>query len=362
MLLAGTVAISPAIVKSLSLVQVRRLNDSAQLLYSEAMRGDFESAVAASMGWLVPAEIGIVGLIDGRTGLVTGRCTPEVARPEETTAGFNRWSHQHPAMGRRTRQAQSISQYLSRREWHRRELFGEVFQPCGLDDDLGLEVDLGSRVFLFVGRLRARRSFTREDRILLSLARTHLRAAWQQSRAALRLPLPRAVEQELGQGIVELDAPGRVLACGQNSNELLRAYFGADSAGAELPGPLCGWFRNQQAAVLPQPFRIYGARGRLTIRHVGDADTSRHFLIFHEERLIPDATAAAKLHALGLRPREQEVLFWVAQGKTNGEVAELLWIKTGTVKRHLENIYARLGVENRYGATLRALQCLQIEP
>jgi DNA-binding CsgD family transcriptional regulator len=40
----------------------------------------------------------------------------------------------------------------------------------------------------------------------------------------------------------------------------------------------------------------------------------------------------------------------VAEGKTNSEVARLLWMSPGTVRKHLENAYAKLGVHNRTGA------------
>jgi DNA-binding CsgD family transcriptional regulator len=51
-----------------------------------------------------------------------------------------------------------------------------------------------------------------------------------------------------------------------------------------------------------------------------------------------------------LTAREQEVLAWVARGKTNAEIAHLLWLAPGTVRKHLENAYAKLGVGTRTGA------------
>jgi DNA-binding CsgD family transcriptional regulator len=271
------------------------------------------------------------------------------------------WRHQHPAIGRRMHRAQSISEHLSRREWHRRALFAEVFRPRGMEDDLGLEVNLGSRVSLFVGKSRTRRTFTPEDRTLLTLMGPHFRAAWEQSQATLRLPLPRAVEHELGQGLVELNASGRVLACGLMSNHLLQSYFGADAAGATLPRELRNWFRGQQTAILRKPLCIRGASGRLIIRYVKDPNCPRYFLLLQEQRSLPDASDAAVLRILGLSRREQEVLFWVAQGKTNATVAHLLGISPGTIKRHLENIYSRLGVENRHSATfVRCSACRSI--
>ena len=51
-----------------------------------------------------------------------------------------------------------------------------------------------------------------------------------------------------------------------------------------------------------------------------------------------------------LTPREREVLALVADGKTNAEIARQLWISPGTVRRHLENAYAKLGVHTRTAA------------
>lgn len=56
-----------------------------------------------------------------------------------------------------------------------------------------------------------------------------------------------------------------------------------------------------------------------------------------------------------LTPREHEVLGLVAEGLTNAEIASRLWISAGTVRRHLENAYAKLGVHTRTAAVRAAL-------
>jgi DNA-binding NarL/FixJ family response regulator len=66
----------------------------------------------------------------------------------------------------------------------------------------------------------------------------------------------------------------------------------------------------------------------------------------------------AQLEPLGLTPREAEVLFWVARGKTNDEIATVLGIGLTTVKKHLESTFAKLGVENRTTAAAMALERL----
>ena len=55
----------------------------------------------------------------------------------------------------------------------------------------------------------------------------------------------------------------------------------------------------------------------------------------------------------GLTPREREVVVLVAEGKTNAEIARQLWISPGTVRRHLENVFAKLDVHTRTAAVAR---------
>jgi len=61
---------------------------------------------------------------------------------------------------------------------------------------------------------------------------------------------------------------------------------------------------------------------------------------------------------LGLTPRVAETLLWLAQGKTNSEIAMILGNSESTVKKHVLEIFERLGVETRTAASLRALEVL----
>lgn len=72
----------------------------------------------------------------------------------------------------------------------------------------------------------------------------------------------------------------------------------------------------------------------------------------------PDFSTHEPLMTLGLTNREAEVLLWVAQGKSNADVASILGMSEKTVKQHLGNIFAKLGVENRNAAALQAVEIL----
>jgi DNA-binding CsgD family transcriptional regulator len=60
--------------------------------------------------------------------------------------------------------------------------------------------------------------------------------------------------------------------------------------------------------------------------------------------------AFAAHNGAALTPRQLEVLHWVALGKTNAEIAGLLYLSTGTVRKHMDNIFATLGVHTRTAA------------
>jgi DNA-binding NarL/FixJ family response regulator len=72
----------------------------------------------------------------------------------------------------------------------------------------------------------------------------------------------------------------------------------------------------------------------------------------------PDFSSTEPLVKLGLTPRAAEALLWLAQGKTNSDIATILGITESTVKKHVQEIFEKLGVETRGAATVRALEVL----
>jgi DNA-binding CsgD family transcriptional regulator len=63
---------------------------------------------------------------------------------------------------------------------------------------------------------------------------------------------------------------------------------------------------------------------------------------------------------LTVTDREAEVLLWIARGKSNRDIAEILDLSPRTVNKHLEQIYAKLGVENRASAAALAVRTIGI--
>ncbi len=73
-----------------------------------------------------------------------------------------------------------------------------------------------------------------------------------------------------------------------------------------------------------------------------------HSVAGHDQRGV-EAWAS-----LNLTPREAEVLFWIAQGKSNHEIGVIVGAKTGTICKHVEHIFSKLNVENRTSAAMVA--------
>src|SRR2546426_9312331 len=72
----------------------------------------------------------------------------------------------------------------------------------------------------------------------------------------------------------------------------------------------------------------------------------------------PNFSSHGPFLGLGLTPRAAETLLWLAQGKTNPDIATILGITESTIKKHVQEIFEKLGVETRGAATVRALEVL----
>lgn len=80
-----------------------------------------------------------------------------------------------------------------------------------------------------------------------------------------------------------------------------------------------------------------------------------------EVRFRPDFSSHAPLvDALGLTVREAQTLLWVAQGKSNADIAGILGNSEKTVKKTLSHIFEKLGLESRTAAALRAVEILSL--
>lgn len=156
------------------------------------------------------------------------------------------------------------------------------------------------------------------------------------------------LEETLQRGFIFLNARGEIDYWSARTRDLLARFIGS-RLDSELPAAIAGHVlrlrRAGEPAELP-PLRRGNAVLRLKFaRHPQHAG----FLIVVEETAAP--SPAGELTA-----REREVLEWLGQGKTNAEIGIILGISLHTVKRHVEKVLAKTGVENRFAAALVGLQ------
>jgi CheY-like chemotaxis protein/DNA-binding CsgD family transcriptional regulator len=167
--------------------------------------------------------------------------------------------------------------------------------------------------------------------------------------------------------LVVRPADGRLVWQTALARTLLREHFGSE--GSAAPVPLIDWLRREVAAAAsgapPQP--LVSARGprRLSLElhsMTSDAEAeaedgadpaeAAEWLIVASET-NDGAVFDALMQAWRLTMREAEVLYWVAKGKTNRDVADILAMSPRTVTKHMEHILQKLGVETRTAAAAK---------
>lgn len=154
---------------------------------------------------------------------------------------------------------------------------------------------------------------------------------------ALRIEAEEQLSQSLDRAVVLADAAGRIAFSSRLAEDLLHKHF---------PGRTPG--------TLPSNLETGGA---LVARRFAEQGRTDLVLFVLEERGAPPGPAA--LMRLGLTAREAEVLYWIAQGKSNPDIATILGASVRTVHKHVEHIFQKLGLETRNAATLAALDVLR---
>ena len=155
---------------------------------------------------------------------------------------------------------------------------------------------------------------------------------------------------QLGEGAGEVRAVWQTPL----ARRLMHDYFGA--ADAHIPALVLDWLRTESGFAAegrePRPLPVSRSTDKGTRQLVfalqqrtGDDD-----LLIVMREVSDAAVVEAMVQAFKLTLREAEVLYWVAKGKTNRDIGDILGSSPATAKKHLERIYVKLGVETRTAA------------
>lgn len=151
-----------------------------------------------------------------------------------------------------------------------------------------------------------------------------------------------------GMGVVMLDVHGRVAWRSPRATEWLSQAFDAEEGDAATAAWLSSVEPGKEAE------RLLADGSRLVAQHMGQGWFAETMLLLGH---TPSGSApAARVLQQALTPRESEVLVWLAKGKTNRDIADILGMSPRTVNKHLEHIFEKLGVETRTAAVAIAGQ------
>jgi DNA-binding CsgD family transcriptional regulator len=316
---------------------------------------------------LVPCDLIGYNEVDLERGNVLGDVHPAEGAFDGIDVAFARVAHQHPLVKRQQAgdlSAQLLSDSLSARQFHRLELYQDFYKLIGTEDQLAFGVP--GEVIVAFALSASRPSFTSRDRQLLELVRPHLSAAYrharEQDRARELVDTLQDALDALGRGLILLYARFEVAQVTETARALLDSYFRPRPVGRTgLPAALDAWIA---ACACPQrrpnQMTVDGPRGRLCIREQPTTANALRAVILEEQR--PNAFELDSLREFGLTQRQAQVLRLVASGKSNGQTAAQLQISVGTVEKHLQHIYDRLGVGSRSQAIARIHEMVALTP
>jgi DNA-binding NarL/FixJ family response regulator len=170
----------------------------------------------------------------------------------------------------------------------------------------------------------------------------------------------RAALDASGRFLLATDRAGRVLWCTPKARQLLATpSLPTASLGATLPATVIEQLLRMRRSEHQAPARCLLDIGGRRLECSFLSPLGPDELLFRlAETANTDSDQAILQRAFALTSREAEVLLWISRGKANRDIGEILNISPRTVNKHLEQIFVKLGVENRAAAAAAAVRTL----
>ena len=175
---------------------------------------------------------------------------------------------------------------------------------------------------------------------------------------ALRLEAEAQLQQSLDRAVLVVSGREEIQFCTRLARQILDRFFPDHADSLSLPPALVDW---AAGGVATGAWRQGQGDLRLEARLFSEGAAGGCFMLLLEETLIAAPGSPAALLRLGLTVREAEVLYWIAHGKTGPEIAIILAAAPNTIKKHVQNILVKLGVETRLAAALQAAELLGLQ-
>jgi DNA-binding CsgD family transcriptional regulator len=342
-----------------------------QQLYQQTNLAKLPASVVSVLASLVPSDAAAFNVIyddDHRVEITHNApwLNSEVAR---RTWALERHIDQHPLENffhqTGSPEPVRISDFLSRKKFHDLALYQEFYKSLGVEYQISAFLRPMDKFRIGVGVQRQQKDFSERDKEVIACLTPHIFQAYQNARefSQARSELSRTEEalRMHRQGFLHLEKEGRINSMTANCMRWLSAYCGDRRGGGDqLPELLRRWLQKQRNTApaslggMRRPLVLQRGDNRLVVRIAEHSDGSCDLLLQETDIEF----ARTQLMAAGLTSREAEVLNWLTQGKANSEIAIIVGARTGTINKHLEHIYTKLGVESRTAAASVALELI----
>lgn len=159
-----------------------------------------------------------------------------------------------------------------------------------------------------------------------------------------------------GRHLLAVSGEGKIRWSTPQATRLVNAATGSDEGLDAISTHIRAWMKTRGTA-RENTFGIHQAgQASLQLSFLGAIGMDEYlFRLTAGNRLSDDEILRQHF---SLTHRESEVLLWIAKGKSNRDIGEILGLSARTVTKHLEQIYVKLGVENRASAAVKAAHIL----
>ena len=350
---------------------LRRSLAAAYDLHRHRDAGSYPAHLVRTLAAMLPCDSAVLATFEpasGELGLETWPAGLFERLDGAEAVRLHAEGHPFVALCRRSRsvRAHRLCDLASREEFLRTELYTKLYRFLGIEHQLLILVAGADARWRALVLNRREPEFSPAERAALESLWPHLTLAQRNLRRGLHTRAPAHLEgaPDDAASVIVIRSSGAVTLCTERARLWLAEFFDAVflSKGVALPAPLFAWAAKRIGdegegrrlrVVRRDPFVIAHGDHCLVADLIVDHGKDTHLMRL--EKVALNAPAAS-LEALGLTPREAEVLTWVAQGKTNREVGMILGSSARTVQKHLEHIFQKIGVESRTAAILKAWQ------
>jgi DNA-binding CsgD family transcriptional regulator len=337
--------------------ELEQVLDVVQHVCQAQSRDEFLSLTLGGVLALVPCMVVAANEVDPTVGRFVWWHEPSsFAFPANTAQLLGQLGDENPLLRHLLTtgdgSAWRVSDLATTEQFHATRLYQQLYGPMGMEYQMSVTLPAPAPMVFAVVLGNGERDFSDRDRRVMNTLRPHVAQAWRNVRDHERLRALVGAAQDIasmqGWGVIVLCEPPEELVPGALVS--LYRYFGRPSKTSPFPARVERWLAAQSAQhtvgaglELARPLSAHLGGRRYLLRYLPAQRAHPGAII------VSEGTPAQgrDLELLGLSPREAQVVALVTAGVANAAIAERLGLAPGTVRKHLDNVYGKLGVHGR---------------